>query len=584
VCVWYYVDGVRVLGENEDWGNLDPGFSREVDFGHPGLSEGWHTVKFVVDPENTVLEDNENNNEIEEVFCIGTCDSSPVAQLSASPTTACAGQDTVTFDGSYSYDPDGSVVDYWFDYGDGFDSGWTSNATSQYIYASDLAPGTYYARLRVRDDDGNISEWSTSAPIVVNDCHAEWTFMLYFAGDQNGCSGRNLTPYLKQAVERIAMSQIPGVNVIVLLDESGAGNTTQWIFESDGHSSQMQPRGELELDRPATLTLFALEAMNAYPADHYFLAVANHGAGIPGIAYDDASGQCSEQRHLDASDLRAALQAIHNGTGKKIDVLFYDACLMGLLEHAYQIKDYADYIVFSQNLGWSLFRYDAYIASAPGSTPRELAASVVSIYDAFLLYPRTMSAVDLAEVGSIADAADTLAGLLDQNIDSYINHLSSALQSAQRYEMNGNYEIDVDDQYVDLYDLARLVKLYVPNTTIDQAAQMVMDSIDSAVVVEKHASGNCGTQCGNNYWNLDNSHGISTFFPASGKRYKIGDVDIYEEYMSDVYAFTVDTDWDELIQDYFGVLGLPVEPPVEVGVPEQMLVGYSVYLPIMVRE
>jgi len=74
VWVWYYVDGIRVTGENENWGHLDPDSTREVDFGHPGLSEGWHTIKFVVDPEDAVAEGNETNNEIEDTFCIGTCE------------------------------------------------------------------------------------------------------------------------------------------------------------------------------------------------------------------------------------------------------------------------------------------------------------------------------------------------------------------------------------------------------------------------------------------------------------------------------------------------------------------------------
>jgi len=73
VNVWYYIDGTRVTGENEYWGHLDPSYTREVDFGHSGLSEGWHTIRFVVDPQNTVNESNEANNEIEETFCIGTC-------------------------------------------------------------------------------------------------------------------------------------------------------------------------------------------------------------------------------------------------------------------------------------------------------------------------------------------------------------------------------------------------------------------------------------------------------------------------------------------------------------------------------
>ncbi len=64
LCVWYYIDDARVTGEAEHWGHVDPGYWRDVDFQHSGLPEGWHSVRFVVDPQDAVPESNEENNEI----------------------------------------------------------------------------------------------------------------------------------------------------------------------------------------------------------------------------------------------------------------------------------------------------------------------------------------------------------------------------------------------------------------------------------------------------------------------------------------------------------------------------------------
>jgi len=80
----------------------------------------------------------------------------PIAILSASPTNIEAWGD-VAFDASASYDPDGSIVSYWFDSGDGFDSGWTSSPTYTWFYTD---AGVYYAKVKVKDNDGLISEWS----------------------------------------------------------------------------------------------------------------------------------------------------------------------------------------------------------------------------------------------------------------------------------------------------------------------------------------------------------------------------------------------------------------------------------------
>jgi len=90
----------------------------------------------------------------------------PVAVLSASPTDVEVGE-TVTFDGSDSYDPDGgSIVSYFYDFDDGFDSGWTSQSIYPYEYD---APGDYYAKLKVEDDEGEVSSWSSTIHIHVSE-------------------------------------------------------------------------------------------------------------------------------------------------------------------------------------------------------------------------------------------------------------------------------------------------------------------------------------------------------------------------------------------------------------------------------
>jgi PKD repeat protein len=71
----------------------------------------------------------------------------PLADLSTSSTILYK-EEAVTFDASESYDPDGSIVIYSWDFGDGnTDSGVTVN----HSYASS---GTYTVTLTVKDDDG----------------------------------------------------------------------------------------------------------------------------------------------------------------------------------------------------------------------------------------------------------------------------------------------------------------------------------------------------------------------------------------------------------------------------------------------
>lgn len=87
----------------------------------------------------------------------------PVAFLTGSPTAVKEDIEEVKFDASSSYDPDGSVVLYWYDYGDGFDSGWISEPVHFRSYPE---PGEYYARVKVKDNEGLVSDWST--PVKIN--------------------------------------------------------------------------------------------------------------------------------------------------------------------------------------------------------------------------------------------------------------------------------------------------------------------------------------------------------------------------------------------------------------------------------
>jgi hypothetical protein len=88
----------------------------------------------------------------------------PVSSLAVSKKTVNVNE-IVTFDASASFDPDGSVDEYLFDYGDGSDSGWTTSQAAAHAYTES---GVRYAKVMVKDNDGLTSEWSNSIRITVD--------------------------------------------------------------------------------------------------------------------------------------------------------------------------------------------------------------------------------------------------------------------------------------------------------------------------------------------------------------------------------------------------------------------------------
>jgi PKD repeat protein len=89
----------------------------------------------------------------------------PIASLSASPTQGTAPL-TVSFNGSASSDPDGTVASYTFAFGDGTQSVTQSSPTIQHTYTHG---GAYFATLTVQDNSGDVSANTASVPIQVSD-------------------------------------------------------------------------------------------------------------------------------------------------------------------------------------------------------------------------------------------------------------------------------------------------------------------------------------------------------------------------------------------------------------------------------
>lgn len=87
----------------------------------------------------------------------------PISLLSVYPSTQTVGQ-SIKFDASDSFDPDGQIVSYGFDYGDGSAITLTANSV---IYHSYSSSGTYTARVKVVDNSG-METWSLIATITVN--------------------------------------------------------------------------------------------------------------------------------------------------------------------------------------------------------------------------------------------------------------------------------------------------------------------------------------------------------------------------------------------------------------------------------
>jgi PKD repeat protein len=533
--------------------NLDGGLSAQATFTLTAddLSAGVHTIYFTAQDDEGVWAD-----EIATTLTVNPDQGSPpVATFSITPTVGYTAT-AFLFDASGSsdaQDPPAALEVRWDWEDDGnYDTAWSTTKTLTHTFPS---TGTYTVRLQARDTDGHTDATTHNAFVTGPNGATGWLFMLYLDGDNN------LHGWMQRALDRLeAATANADLTIVVLLDGYGYGNTWRYHVQPDGQYVDGVNRwdmGELDMSHPQTLRDFVTWARGNYPAAHTYLAVADHGRGSTGIAWDDTSGS---DEFISVGELRAALNEATSSGAAPLDVLHYDACLMAMLENAYQVKDFAANLVVSENLGWSIFAYDRYAAQVTANTtPAQLASAIVEEYDSALDgYPRTLSALDLGQAGAVADAVTALASALRANLDANKYHVRNTRDAAQKFDSQDYLVIDVDDEYLDLYDLARLLQQNIPDSAVQSAAQGVMDAVTALVVAERHASGYYQDYP---YWDLDDAHGVSIYFPPVSGGWDYGD------YMGHIFRFTAEGGWDEFLLDYYGLLGLPPDEPTDPGLP-----------------
>jgi len=370
-----------------------------------------------------------------------------------------------------------------------------------------------------------------------------WTFMVYLDGDNN------LEEYCIDIFLNLSsVGSTANVNIVVQLDRIGGydnrfGDWTdckRFYITKDmtpTPENAVQDLTEVNMGHPNTLTNFINWAIGSYPADKYCLVLFDHGSGcVESVCFDDTSGGDA----LSLSELSQALSAVP----AKMDVVYFYACLMGMAEVAYQIRDYADVMVASEEVAYAgaPLDYLSNLTANPSMSASELADVIVSSYIEYTTansLQSTMSGVDLSQISSLKTATDSLAQRLNESESVYNETIKRVRGQTEGYE--GPYS-DMYGWYMDLYHFAQLIYQYIPDSAIKTDAANVMAWLNSTVFVEGHCY-------------HPNSHGLSIFFP-----WKTGTN--YDSFMTAYSAidFANHTMWDEFV-DYHAHIPIAIAKP-----------------------
>lgn len=302
-----------------------------------------------------------------------------------------------------------------------------------------------------------------------------WTFMIYMAGDNSLSDVVNLD---LNEIEKGLFDSVSGgnsaiandVRVLVLADFLGSSNTRLYqIIPDDTNylvspvlSTEFNPTGELNMADPQTLQNFVNYGLTNYPSEHNALVLWNHGGGVKSLDIDPFlnKGICEDDGEiLYLNEVQTAVEAAL-GSGNKLDILGMDACLMGEVETAYEMRTVADYFVASAanelGYGWGYnYIFNNFTSAGNPPSPETLADILVTQFQqstpSILHYdPDTMVAVKTSELEVLKTAIDALAAQVYTDGAGAQAAFQTARDASVYYHV---YDDPTEIRYIPYYDI-----------------------------------------------------------------------------------------------------------------------------------
>ncbi len=365
------------------------------------------------------------------------------------------------------------------------------------------------------------------ASLSAQNVRAEWTFMVYLDADNN------LEPWGVSNLEWLeGVGSDENVNFVVLMDTySGVADLLHvQMGESVSVGDEYGYPKEVNMGDPAVLEEFIEICCDDFSAKKYALILWDHGGGWRGLCWDDTSAEEGEDDFMSMVDLRDALVGAKDDTGVVFDVVGFDLCLMAMPEVAYQVRDCADYVVFSEEtVPGAGFPYDTIaedLVAEPTMDGMGLCSAIVEDYaelytDVMVGYNDwTISAFDMAYMDELTDAVDDLGTQLLDGLRVYMSTIQKSLILAQEYYYP--YNIDLKGFAMNLQ-----ADPVMEHEGIIQAAAVVEEIVGASVFAMINSDHN------------DASYGLAIYAPTTNE----GMHSIKDTYIE--VPFATETSWYE---------------------------------------
>lgn len=378
-----------------------------------------------------------------------------------------------------------------------------------------------------------------------DDTWAKSTVMIYMVGSNLESEGG----LASLDISEIVNSGYNEENMEVLVC---AGGTSHWwidgfennacdVYRVSGDGLQRVYRMENKnMGDQETLEEFVNYVYANSDAQYYDLVMWNHGGGaVLGFGAD-------ENYDYDALSMTEIDQALKQtrfiADGNKLEWVGFDACLMGMIEVADVMSNYAKYLIASEEVeagtGWD-YSCLRTLSDGQHSNGEEAAREIIDAFgksnenETGYHYDYTLSCLDLTQVGEAISSFEALIMEAEQEIRN--GGYSRIARGRDQTKTFGRVSSTSFYDTIDLYDFAmRMMKLYPAE------AEALQSSLNNLVVYEKS--------------NVMGAHGVAVYFPYENKDYaeawmrEYRNIGFSEEYVRFLQDFTATLSGEQLAE------------------------------------
>ncbi|MFA6433228.1 MAG: clostripain-related cysteine peptidase [Elusimicrobiales bacterium] len=362
-----------------------------------------------------------------------------------------------------------------------------------------------------------VADWFP-APVEAPAPEKDWTIMVFINGKNN------LEKYALRDINEMEMiGSSDRVNVVVEAGriegyDASDGDwkgVRRYLIQKDANpaavtSPVVQDLGKVDMGDYRSVIDFGKWAKTAYPARKTMLIIWNHGAGwtksrktsvvTRGISYDDETNN-----HINTPQMAAILKEMGG-----VDIYGSDACLMQMAEVIYEIKDFAGFIVGSEETepgdGYTYNTFLAPLVSDPGMSAEAFARVAVDSYSDHYKAQKegsTQSYIRTSAIPGFLAMVDDFAFVTAMAGEKAI--VKQALASAQSYAYPANK---------DLYHFAQLVTAGSADPAVKENGAALMAYIETELVGYNRTNNGAGDDS-DPPSDYSRSHGIAVYLPPS---------------------------------------------------------------------